>query len=57
MICYDLYCDQGYDFDGWFWNFEGFEILKKVGQVICVICGSVLVEKVLMVLGVVMCDL
>ncbi|MTH62984.1 DUF1178 family protein [Paracoccus shanxieyensis] len=57
MIRYDLHCDQGHDFDGWFRNSEGFETLKKAGQVTCAICGSASVEKALMAPGVATRDL
>ncbi|SMO82643.1 DUF1178 family protein [Paracoccus laeviglucosivorans] len=52
MIRYDLRCDQGHDFDGWFRNSEGFEGLRKAGQVTCTHCGSPSVEKALMAPGV-----
>ncbi|MFC3570841.1 DUF1178 family protein [Paracoccus sp. TOH] len=48
MIRYALRCDQGHEFDGWFRNSEGFESLRKAGQVTCAQCGSVHVEKALM---------
>ncbi|AWX93334.1 DUF1178 domain-containing protein [Paracoccus mutanolyticus] len=48
MIRYDLRCDKGHDFDGWFRDSEGFEILRKAGQVACTHCGSVVVDKALM---------
>jgi len=52
MIRYDLRCDKGHEFDGWFRSSEGFETLRKAGQVACTHCGSVAVEKVLMAPGV-----
>ena len=48
MIRYDLRCDKGHDFDGWFRDSEGFETLRKAGQVACTHCGSVAVDKALM---------
>lgn len=48
MIRYALRCDQGHDFDGWFRDSNGFESLRKAGQVSCAHCGSVKVEKALM---------
>lgn len=48
MIRYALRCDQGHDFDGWFRDSDGFETLRKAGQVSCAHCGSVTVDKALM---------
>lgn len=52
MIRYDLRCDKGHDFDGWFRNSDGFDSLRNAGQVACTHCGSVTVEKALMAPGV-----
>lgn len=52
MIRYDLRCENGHDFDGWFRNSEGFDALRKAGQVSCSYCASVKVEKALMAPGV-----
>lgn len=52
MIRYDLRCDQGHDFDGWFRSSDGFDSLRAAGQVSCTICGSIKVEKALMAPGV-----
>lgn len=52
MIRYDLRCDNGHDFDGWFRNSDGFEVLLQAGQVACTYCGSVKVQKSLMAPGV-----
>lgn len=51
MIRYDLRCAQGHDFDGWFRSSEGFETMRRAGQVACTICGSTEVEKALMAPG------
>lgn len=48
MIRYALRCKEGHDFDGWFRSSEGFETLRKAGQVTCTICGTASVEKALM---------
>ncbi|MDS9466612.1 DUF1178 family protein [Paracoccus sp. MBLB3053] len=48
MIRYELRCENGHEFDGWFRSSDGFDDLKKAGQVSCAICGSVSVEKALM---------
>lgn len=52
MIRYDLRCDQGHAFDGWFRDSDGFDKLRSAGQVACTQCGSVRVEKALMAPGV-----
>ena len=48
MIRYNLRCDQGHDFDGWFRSSDGFDNLRAAGQVTCTQCGSAKVEKALM---------
>lgn len=48
MIRYDLRCDNGHDFDGWFRSSDGFDGLRAAGQVACAICGSTAVAKALM---------
>jgi len=48
MIRYDLICDKGHEFDGWFSNSEAFETQAKRGFVECTHCGSNKVEKQLM---------
>lgn len=48
MIRYDLRCDKGHDFDGWFRDSAGFDALNRAGQVTCTHCGSSKVEKALM---------
>ncbi|MDT1060669.1 DUF1178 family protein [Paracoccus sp. CPCC 101403] len=52
MIRYDLRCEKGHEFDGWFRSSEGFETLRSAGQVACTLCGSTVVEKVLMAPGI-----
>ncbi len=52
MIRYNLRCDQGHDFDGWFRSSEGYDSLRAAGQVTCTVCGSARVEKALMAPGV-----
>ena len=51
MIRYDLICDKGHEFDGWFSNSEAFETQAKRGFVECTHCGSIRVEKQLMAPG------
>jgi hypothetical protein len=48
MIRYDLICDKGHAFDGWFSDSDAFETQAKRGFVECAICGSHKVEKQLM---------
>lgn len=48
MIRYDLRCDKGHEFDGWFRSSDGFDSLRAAGQITCTICGSTAVEKALM---------
>lgn len=48
MIRYDLICDKGHEFDGWFSNSEAFEKQAKRGLVECTVCGSSRIEKQLM---------
>lgn len=48
MIRYNLRCENGHDFDGWFRSSDGFESMQAAGQVECTICGTVRVEKALM---------
>ncbi len=48
MIRYDLMCDQGHEFDGWFSNSETFDKQAKRGFVECTVCGSSRVQKQLM---------
>ena len=48
MIRYDLTCDKGHDFDGWFSDSAAFETQAKRGFVECTVCGSAKVQKQLM---------
>lgn len=52
MIHYDLICDQGHDFDGWFRDSAGYDEQAGRGLVSCSVCGSVKVEKQLMAPGI-----
>lgn len=52
MIHYDLQCDKGHEFDGWFSNSDAFDKQVKRKLVECVVCGSVKVEKQLMAPGI-----
>ncbi|MBZ9939381.1 DUF1178 family protein [Mesorhizobium sp. BR1-1-16] len=48
MIRYDLICEAGHDFDGWFRDAGAFDKAVAAGAVSCTICGSEKVMKALM---------
>jgi len=48
MIRYDLICDQGHEFDGWFRDSAAYDGQAGRGLVSCTVCGSAKVEKQLM---------
>lgn len=48
MIRYDLHCDQGHEFDGWYRDSDAFATLLGAGLVECPHCGSAGVQKQLM---------
>lgn len=52
MIRYDLICDKGHEFDGWFSDSAAYDAQAKRGLVTCVHCGSVKIEKQLMAPGI-----
>ncbi|MGE0007344.1 MAG: DUF1178 family protein [Parvibaculaceae bacterium] len=52
MIHYDLICDGGHEFDGWFSNSAAFDEQSRKGLVTCIRCGSAKVEKRLMAPGI-----
>lgn len=52
MIHYDLICDQGHAFDGWFANSAAYDEQAGRGLVTCTHCGSAKVEKQLMAPGI-----
>jgi hypothetical protein len=52
MIHYDLICDKGHAFDGWFRNSAAYDEQAEKGLVSCTVCGSVKVEKQLMAPGI-----
>lgn len=52
MIRYDLICEQGHAFDGWFRNSAAYDDQAKQGLVSCTVCGSAKVEKQLMAPGI-----
>jgi len=52
MIHYDLICDKGHGFDGWFRNSAAYDEQAAKGLVSCSVCGSAKVEKQLMAPGI-----
>jgi hypothetical protein len=52
MIRYDLICDKGHEFDGWFRDSAAFEKQAKRHLVACTLCGSEDVAKQLMAPGI-----
>lgn len=52
MIHYDLICDKGHAFDGWFRNSAAYDEQAGRGLVTCTHCGSAKVEKQLMAPGI-----
>lgn len=52
MIHYDLICDKGHSFDGWFANSAAYDEQAGKGLVTCSHCGSAKVEKQLMAPGI-----
>ena len=51
MIHYDLICDKGHAFDGWFRNSAAYDEQAGRGLVTCTQCGSAKVEKQMMAPG------
>jgi hypothetical protein len=52
MIHYDLICDKGHEFDGWFSDSAAFDAQAKRGLVECTVCGTKKIEKQLMAPGI-----
>lgn len=52
MIRYDLICDKGHEFDGWFRDSATYDKQARRGFVACSVCGSSKVEKQLMAPGI-----
>jgi hypothetical protein len=52
MIHYDLICEEGHEFDGWFSDSASFDEQSRDGLVSCVHCGSTKIEKQLMAPGI-----
>lgn len=45
MIVYDLSCDGGHRFEGWFGSSEDYAEQRKLGLVACPQCGSGAIDK------------
>ena len=52
MIRYDLICDKGHEFDGWFSDSAAYDKQAGLGLVECVQCGTNHVSKQLMAPGI-----
>ncbi len=52
MIRYDLTCDRGHGFDGWFRDSAAYDQQAGRGLVACTVCGSAKVAKQLMAPGI-----
>ena len=52
MIHYDLICDKGHAFDGWFRNSAAYDEQAAPGFVTCTDCGSAKIEKQMMAPGI-----
>jgi hypothetical protein len=52
MIRYDLVCDKGHAFDGWFRDSATYDKQARRGFVSCSVCGSSSIEKQLMAPGI-----
>ena len=47
MIAFDLQCESGHTFEGWFEDSKAFEEQKKRNLIACPICNSTEVSKIL----------
>ncbi len=48
MIRYDLVCDKGHEFDGWFRDSDTYDKQAKRGLVSCTHCGTAKIQKQIM---------
>lgn len=51
MIRYDLCCEKGHEFDGWFQGSAAFDTQAEAGLLACPRCGGTKIEKALMTPG------
>ena len=47
MKVFNLHCEKGHAFEGWFASAEGYDVQAAAGQVQCPVCGSTAVSKAL----------
>lgn len=52
MIRYDLVCDKGHEFDGWFRDSDTYDKQAKRGLVSCTHCGTSKIQKQIMAPGI-----
>lgn len=45
MICYNLRCGEGHDFEAWFASSAAFDEQRGTGRLQCAVCGSAEVAK------------
>ena len=45
MIVYDLFCDNGHRFEGWFASSDAFTAQRETAELSCPVCGSDSVDK------------
>jgi hypothetical protein len=52
MIRYDLVCEKGHEFDGWFRDSDTYDKQAKRGLVSCTYCGTAKIQKQIMAPGI-----
>ncbi len=52
MIHYDLICEKGHEFDGWFRDSDTYDKQAKRGLVTCTHCGTAKIQKQIMAPGI-----
>ncbi len=52
MIRYDLQCEKGHEFDGWFSNSDAYDKQVSRHLIECIVCGSSKIEKQMMAPGI-----
>jgi hypothetical protein len=51
MITYDLICENGHSFEGWFETGSDFDSQLEAGLLICPLCGNICISKQLTPVG------
>lgn len=46
MIAYDLSCENGHTFEGWFENTRAYQQQQKKGLVSCPVCNSTCIDRI-----------